>query len=108
MTEHQRKMIAGYLPNPRDESLDAFEYYVLDTADRVQRVWVSDLAQLRERDVVKVRNNAGRVIRTAGSDEDGWTPLCHLYDNRIDCKNQEHFGYDNWEELRKLQKEETP
>ena len=43
MTEYQRRQIAAYLPSPRDKTLNDFEYYVLDTADRVRKVYVRDI-----------------------------------------------------------------
>ena len=43
MTEYQRRQIAAYLPSPRDKTLNDFEYYVLDTADRVRKAYVREI-----------------------------------------------------------------
>jgi len=106
MTEQEKRMIESYLPNPRDPSLDDWEYYVLDNRDRVQRVSITDIGYNNEKEIYLVRNGRGIV--------QGDYHFCgeaygfrkgYLYDNREDCRNHEHDWYDEWESLRTIQQE---
>ncbi len=106
MTEREKRLIESYIPNPRDKSLGDDEYYILDDANRVQKVYITDIAMNSYgEDIYGVRYaSSGRHFL-----KDGAYLTVHmydLYDNKEDCKNGEHFIYENWEKLRKLQEEQ--
>lgn len=101
MTDRQRQMIEAYLPHERDESLDWDEYYVKDTAERIQKVHIFEICPCGEETHYGVRTDSGKTIRCFTSD--GRFAKRHMYDNKIDCKNETHFMFDNWEKLRELQ-----
>ena len=112
MTERQKQLIEGYLPSPRDQSLDKFEYYVEDSRGRAVVVHVGNIAYDKyERAIYQVFTASGQLIHgphecdteTFGG---GWYHMSALYDNKTDCKNWEHTMYDDWEELRKIQEAE--
>lgn len=68
MTDRERQMIEGYIPNPPDPELDpGFEYYMLDSADRVIKVKIVSLAAHDERDIYRVvRENGQGVYNASG------------------------------------------
>ncbi|MCD8198226.1 MAG: hypothetical protein LUE24_13860 [Lachnospiraceae bacterium] len=108
MTDRERELIAAYIPSPRDETLEpGCEYYVKDTAARVQRVWVTTInpGSAGEDLVYRVRNDRG-IVRTGHEDRHGSIPKWVMYDNKEDCRNDTHSCYSRWEYLRKLQEEE--
>lgn len=103
MTEREKELIEAYIPNKRDESLEEDEYYVLTVNDTIQKGVVRDLAfNARGEDLFRLRNNRG-IVHSWASDNMGFVTKRHLYDNKQDCKDQSHFAYDDWEELRKIQ-----
>lgn len=112
MTDRERQMITGYLPSPPDPELDkGFEYYMLDSADRVIKVRVKSIADHDERGIYRVvRENGQGVYNATGmvgfGFYEGWYYKSALYDNKEDCRNQEHLMYDNWERLREIQRKE--
>lgn len=111
MTDRERRMIEGYIPNPRDPELDTFEYYMLDSADRVIKVRVTGIASHDERSIYHVvRENGQGVYNASGmvgfGFYEGWYYMSALYDNKEDCRHQEHLMYDHWERLRELQQKE--
>ena len=109
MTERQQRMIEGYLPNPRDPELDAFEYYILDDNNRVQKVYISDIMpgeSLYGETTYGVRYSA-TGNRFQGFPGWGKVRKYQLYDNKQDCKDSTHSCYDGWEELRELQMKEA-
>lgn len=107
MTERQQQLIAAYLPNPRDPELEDDEYYVLDTAGRVRKVYVRDILPHEDYTTYGCYevSTGKRIDAGYGS---GWIGFrkANMYDNKQDCKNMEHIGYDLWEELRELQAKE--
>lgn len=108
MTDNERKYIDAYLPHPRDETLDDFEYYVLDAYDRVQRVFITDIAPDIAHDCNKYRvQNKRGVVHGYASDSFGYIRMGYLYDNKEDCKDGVHNWFDGWERLRDLQKKEN-
>ena len=113
MTDRQRKMIEGYIPTPPDPELEqGFEYYMLDSADRVIKVRIVSIASHDERDIYRViRENGQGVYNASGMAGfgfyEGWYYKSALYDNKTDCRNQEHLMYDGWEQLRELQRKEA-
>lgn len=108
MTDRERKMIEGYLPHPRDPELGVDEYYVLDTADRVRRVYVTDLMPNKDRMTYGVYevSTGKRIDAGYGSPFVGFAKS-QMYDNKQDCRDQTHLMFDGWEELRKLQESEA-
>lgn len=113
MTDRERLMIEGYLPSPPDPELEkGFEYYMLDSADRVVKVRIRDISYHDERGIYRVvRENGKGVFNAPGmvgfGFYDGWYFMSALYDNKEDCRNQEHLLYDRWESLRELQQKEA-
>ena len=108
MTDRQKQMIESYLPHPKDETLKENEYYVLDTADRVRKVYIRSIfchSGDREDTYDCYEVSTGRRI-DAGWD-DIWIGFRRgeLYDNKQDCKDRTHSMYAYWEELRKVQDE---
>lgn len=103
-------MIEAYLPHPRDPDLGQDEYYVLDTAGRVQRVRLTDIFPGRighetEYGVRRV-SDGKRIDAGLGNPFEGFS-MFELYDNKQDCRDRTHCCYSNWEHLRLLQKEEA-
>lgn len=112
MTDRQRKMIEGYLPTPRDPELDECDYYVLDMADRVQRVHIVNIGYSGKHAIHQVITDRGHLVH--GPYEEmpdllggGWYRMAALYDNKPDCRASEHSMYDDWEQLRELQRKEA-
>lgn len=107
MTERQRKLIAAYLPHPRDPELDPFDYYVKDMADRIQKVHIVNIIPGPEDETLYcVYTDKGRQIWSWHDPQFGGFHFSELYDNKEDCKDQTHLWFNGWEELRRLQKEE--
>lgn len=105
MTEREAKMIAAYIPTPRDPDLPEDEYYILDNYGKCQRVYISDINPDRYETKYGVRySGSGRKFTNGW--EYGKTNLWELYDNKPDCRDQTHMGYNRWEDLRKLQEVE--
>jgi len=111
MTDRQKRMIEGYLPNKRDPELPEMEYYVEDSRGRAVRVHIWNIAYDRsDRAIYQVTTDSGQLIHGPHEcDTDtfggGWYHKSALYDNKTDCKNWEHVMYDDWEQLRKIQEE---
>ena len=108
LSEREEKMIAAYLPHPRDPELGEGEYYVLDSANRVRRVYVTEILPDKENMTFGVRESATgkRIDAGYGSPFIGFR-MAQMYDNKQDCRDCTHLLYDNWEKLRKRQKEES-
>lgn len=104
MTERERRMIEGYLPSPPDESLGDFEYYVKSN-ERVYKVEIANIFPFDEATLYGVVT-VNKRVPVRGWRELGAFAMCDLYDNKEDCRNDTHPVYDNWEYLRKIQKEE--
>lgn len=109
MTERERALIDAYLPSPPDPTLDFMDFYMRDSADRVIRVHATDIAFNNEGEYRKVwRSNRTGVFNAAGEvgNMPGWYYVWALYDNKQDCKDNQHCLYNGWERLRELQHEE--
>ena len=106
MTEREKQLIEAYIPSPKDTSLGVFEYYAQDSSGRVQKVEIVDILPYRETTYYGiVQVNTRKHIK-------GWREyeafaMGDLYDNKEDCKNDTHLGYDYWENLRKIQEREA-
>ena len=113
ITDHQRKLIEGYLPNPRDPDLDPFDYYVLDIRDRPVKVHIVNIAADKYGEtIVQVFTDTGRMVHGCYETDSelmggSWYHMGALYDNREDCRACVHSQCNYWEELRKLQQEES-
>lgn len=105
MTDRERQLIEAYLPHPRDPELPEGEYYVLDRANRVQRVYVTDIYPHFEGEDELVVVQADTRKTVTGWMEFGGFPMSDLYDNREDCRARAHVAYAYWEQLRKLEEE---
>lgn len=112
MTDRERELIGFYLPSPPDPELGFQEFYMLDSADRVIKVWFSSIGYSGEdgeiRLVHRVGSNSG-VFNASGECGafPGWYYPWALYDNKEDCRNHTHTLYNNWEHLRDLQEEKS-
>ena len=108
MTERQKRQIEAYIPSPRDESLDPFDYYIEDDYGKIHKVYIQDIAPHFEDDSTRygVRYSATGKRCNLPWGTYGMTRKSDLYDNKEDCRNHTHYMCDFWEELRKLQKEE--
>ena len=111
--ERTRKMIEKYLPNPPDPSLEPGSYYWLQYMNngkaRVITVYPLDVLPAKNGTEYGIyQQKAGRLYRVDVSNQVfGYGVQMHdLYDNRQDCQDQTHMAYDDWERLRKIQKEE--
>lgn len=106
MTEREKQLIEAYIPSPKDTSLGVFEYYAQDSSGRVQRVEIVEILPYRETtyySIVQVKTRK----RIRGWREYEAFAMGDLYDNKEDCKNDTHLGYDYWENLRKIQEREA-
>lgn len=103
MTEKQRKQIATYLPSPRDPELDRFDYYVMDRANRVQKVHIRDIIPHEDTTLYCVYTDKGRQVKSWRDTNFGGFYFSELYDNKEDCRDQTHLWFDGWEELRELE-----
>ena len=112
MTDRQRQMIEAYIPSPPDPELEFGEYYMKDSAERVIRVRVVSVAySMDDRDICEVRTVGAKqhaVLNAFGEygRYPGWYYRYALYDNRQDCRDDTHYIYDAWEDLRELQEKE--
>lgn len=114
MTERQKQLIEGYIPNPRDRSLENGEYYLLyygRGGERIRKVYIREI--LPHSEGYSSWNEYGVYdSKTNARIDSGWNSpfrghkMADLYDNKEDCKNQTHVMYDGWEELRKIQERE--
>lgn len=113
MTERQRQMVAGYLPNPRDPDLGPFDYYVEDMRGRAITVHIQNIGyNSYGTTIYQVRTDSGRLVHGPWETDaellgGGWYTMGNLYDNKEDCIHSKHCGYDHWEELRELQIKEA-
>ena len=113
MTDRERQMIEGYLPNPPDPELEDGAYYWLqylaNGSTRVLTVYPLDILPVKdgtEYGIYQMRG--GRMHRVdAGYDDPCRGVRMHdLYDNKQDCRDQTHMCWDRWEELRQIQQKE--
>lgn len=108
MTERQKQMIEAYLPSPPDPELGFNEYYIRDAYDKIQKVYIQNINPDLRNDCtlygVRYCSNGNRF---GGAYNDyGTTHKWDLYDNKEDCRNATHVCYDDWEDLRELQRKE--
>lgn len=109
MTDRERELIGFYLPTPPDPTLGFMEFYMRDSADRVIRVRASEIAFDNEGEFRLVWRSKGTGVFNAAGEVGrfpGWYYVWALYDNKPDCKDNQHCLYNGWEFLRRLQQEE--
>ena len=107
MTDREKQLIEAYIPSPRDPELEMFEYYAKDTADRIHKVRITDIYP-DEYDTTYgvVDVSSERRVDAGWADPFKGFRMYNLYDNKDDCRNNTHFGYDEWEKLREIQMKE--
>lgn len=108
MTDREKQLIEAYIPSPRDPELEMFEYYAKDTADRIHKVRITNIYDFQDKSYFAVCevNSGKRVVCEYGDPYFKGFRMQYLYDNKDDCRNNTHFGYDEWEKLREIQMEE--
>ena len=109
MDERTRLMIETYIPGPRDETLGDGEYYYLQN-NRVIRVWALDILPYRHGTEYGIyQQRGGRLVRvdTGWGDPNRGVNMGELYDNKDDCRNGTHGWVEGWENLRKIQEQES-
>lgn len=101
-----RKKIEAYIPSPRDLSLRPWCDYYVNQNGRVRLGHVRDTYMNDDGDdLIGLVDDRGRQIH--GLWEFDSFRRSELYDNEIDCRNQTHGAYDDWETLRMTQEEEV-
>lgn len=103
MTEKEKELIEYYIPNPRDESLEDDEYYVLTENETIRKGAVRELAINGNGEKTFRLWNGRGIVHCWARDNMGYVTKRHMYDNKQDCKDQTHFSYDDWEDLREIQ-----
>ena len=104
LTKRQEEMINAYIPSPKDSELGPMEYYVKDSAERIQRVEIRDILPYKEETCyIVVQSNTRKQIK-------GWLDygaffMSDLYDNKEDCISNTHTMFNGWERLRELQEQ---
>ena len=109
--ERTQQMIDYYLPNPPDPDLEQNEFYYLQEGNksRVIKVYALDILPVRHgTEYGLYTKKGGRLVKvdTGYGDPFKGARMCDLYDNKIDCRNHEHNTCDDWQRLRKIQREE--
>lgn len=102
MTEKQRGMIRDYLPHGRDPELGDDEYYVEDLSGRIVKVRIVDINPSKGMGTVYGVVMANSARRVNPGYDNGFA-MSELYDNKQDCKDMTHAGFNHWEELRQLE-----
>lgn len=107
MTEREKELIEAYIPSPRDTTLGDFEYYAQDQNGRIQRVEITDILPTADGGTLYrvVQTNSRHRVK-GWRDYDGYA-MSDLYDNKQDCKDETHLGYNYWERLREIQRREA-
>ena len=106
-------MIEEYLPGEPDPELEDGEYYYLQSTmggDRVIKVFPLDVLPHHdgtEYGLYQKKGNQLVWVDVGWGDRTRGTRFGNLYDNKEDCRNATHYFEDNWESLRKAQREEN-
>ena len=108
LTEYQQRLINGYIPSPRDETLDPMEYYYIpdNGSEKCFKVYITDIYSTKDGTLYGCRysSNGNRVHNWLPYDG---IPKRDLYDNKQDCRDRTHSMQDDWEYLRELQQKEA-
>ena len=107
MTDREKELIEAYIPSPRDTTLGDFEYYAQDLNGRIQRVEITDIFPTADGGTLYrvVQTNSRHRVK-GWCDYDAYA-MSDLYDNKQDCKDETHLGYNYWERLREIQQKEA-
>ena len=114
MDDKTRERIKECLPNSPDPELKEDEYYYLQSTmqgEKVIKVRVMSLFpgephQPMEYEIYQVRSNGLRWVNVGWDDHFRGAYMSQLYDNKEDCRNQTHQWVEDWEDLRRIQREE--
>jgi len=113
--EQTKLMIETYLPHPPDPDLPEGAYYWLQyTAGatgkpRVLTVYIHDIMPTKdgiEYGIYQVRGGRYQRVDAGYGDPMRGVQMHDLYDNKEDCRDQTHMILNNWETLRKIQKDQ--
>ena len=106
MTDREKRLIEGYIPNPRDPDLIDGQYYYNHNG-RIIKVFPLDILphdEGIEYGCYQLRGGQLQWIDTAGYGSPcRGCRKANLYDNKQDCRDDTHLLYDNWEDLRRVQ-----
>lgn len=104
-------MIAAYLPNPPDPSLEDGEYYFKQSTiggDRIIRVFALDVLLCEDGVEYGLYQSHGGQMRWVDGyglgDRNRGVRKGKLYDNKENCRDDTHWGCDWWEDLRRIQR----
>lgn len=110
MDDRTRQMIAAYLPNPPDPTLEDGEYFFKQSTmggERIIRVYALDVLLCEDGVEYGLYQSHGGQMRWVDGyglgDRNRGVRKGKLYDNRQDCIDDTHWGCDWWEDLRKDQ-----
>ena len=107
--ERARKMIDSYLPNPPDPELENNQYY-FEQSGRIIKVFPLDILPHDHETKYGLYQRVGCHMQWVNSRGDGdryrGVEFGYLYDNKTDCRNHEHDWFNNWEDLREIQRKE--
>lgn len=107
MDERTSRMISGYIPSAPDQELEENQYY-FDHGGRIIKVFPRDILPQDRATEYGLYQQVGANLRwvDARGDEDRCRGVekGQLYDNKEDCRNHTHDQYNNWEELREIQR----
>ena len=114
MDKQTKKMIDWYIPSPPDPDLDFGEYYYRQSTQKGEQVIkVLVMAILpgqphgpAEYVIYQIRSDGLRWVDVGWGDRFRGAYMSQLYDNKQDCRDQTHAWCEDWERLRKIQKEE--
>lgn len=104
-----QEMIETYIPRPPDPTLGEDEYYYLQSTaggERVIRVVIRQILPYEEGTEYGIYQDGGRKYKRVDvgyGDSYRGARMSQLYDNKQDCKEQTHYTFDRWEELRRVQ-----
>lgn len=94
------RMAWKYELRDRDKDLPEDEYYVEDQNGKIVRGYITDIYNDEYGNGKYIlRNGKGRI--NSGFDRYGGFRMYHLYDNKEDCRDHAHYGFDLWEEALK-------
>lgn len=107
-------MIEEYLPHPPDPELEDGQYYFKQSTmsgERVIKVFPLDVLPHHDgTEYGLYQQRGGQLVWVDGcgmDDRSRGVRFGYLYDNRQDCADQTHWFFDDWEQLRREQREES-
>ena len=93
----ERNPNCPYLPlmTPVDTTLDRDEYYV-EVGDKIYKGRVVEIySDMHDNEYFVLYNGKGKIH--SGCDLYGGFRKYNMYDNKEDCRDAIHWGYDAWE-----------